>query len=592
LAWEDSRVKGAVLSDSINSSPEASDRDADDPAIASVHPKALVIEDDRPTRMLLERILRSRGHLVTSCGSAEEALALLETAYYPLITLDIRLPGMSGLEFAKTLRAKEDGDSYFILAGTGDNRTEDLREILAAGVDDYISKPYHPGLLDIRLSVAEAALVGLARRKALEAELVYLALHDPLTGLMNRSGLNAVLEGALDRARAGGHGTLLYLDLDNFKIVNDSLGHEAGDGLLKRVATILREVSSVEDSLVRFGGDEFVLVMPGCALHDARERAEALREALEELVYVAGQRTLRVGASIGLAAIDGRHSASEVMGYADEACYAAKARGRNCVEIHTPETGAIARLIADIDWSSRIRDAMRDGSLQLWFQPVVSVVDGSCFAQELLLRYGEGDNSVAPPVFLEAMRRSAQMQRLDRFVIARAFESLASHPHLTVSINISGQLFADPEYVSFIEHMIGDSGIQPRRILFEITEDDLIANLQSASGAIRRLQEIGCRFGLDDFGSGFSSLSYLKSLPIDFIKIDGSFIRDIQHEPFHLALIKGVKGIADVLGIRTVAEFVETREQLEIIREVGIDFAQGHLFAKPRKEPFLPAEFT
>lgn len=558
----------------------------------SPHPKALVIEDDRPTRMLLERILRARGHDVTSCASAEEALELLADAYFPLITLDIQLPGMSGLDFARQLRAREDGDSFFILAGTGESRTEDLREILAAGVDDYISKPYHPGLLDVRLSVAEAALVGLARRKALEAELVFLALHDPLTGLLNRTSLGGSINDALERARSGEHGTLLYLDLDNFKIVNDSLGHETGDDLLKKVALILRSVSTEEDSLVRFGGDEFVIVMAGCPLSEARRRAEALRESIEELVYVAGQRTLRVGASIGLAVIDGEHSASEVMGFADEACYAAKARGRNCVEIHTSETGAIARLIADTDWTSRIRDAMRDGSLQLWFQPVVSVADGSCFAQELLLRYSEAGQTVAPPVFLEAMRRSVQMQRLDRFVITRAFEALASHPTLTVSINISGQLFADPDYAAFIENMIEDSGILAHRILFEITEDDLIANLQSASGAIRRLQRIGCRFGLDDFGSGFSSLSYLKSLPIDFIKIDGTFIRDVETEPFHLALIKGIKGIADALGVRTVAEFVETPAQLEIIQAVGIDYAQGHLFALPRKEPFLPAELA
>ncbi|GAB4179611.1 MAG: hypothetical protein Fur0032_20340 [Terrimicrobiaceae bacterium] len=520
-------------------------------------------------------------------------MEILQEDFCRLITLDIQLPGMSGLEFARQLRSAPDGDAYYILVGTGNSRPEDLKAILDAGADDYIAKPYHPGLLNIRLSVAESALVGIARRKALEAELVFMARHDPLTKLLNRSTLTDAVEQAIRRAKEGFPGAVLYIDLDNFKIVNDSLGHETGDDLLLKVAATLRRVSRREDNLIRFGGDEFVLVMPGCPVEVAVARANSLREAVEELVYVARGRTLRVGMSIGIAPVLGHERPGEVMASADEACYAAKARGKNCVEVHTPETTEIARLITDTDWSSRIRDAMANNTLQLWYQPMVTAGTGRCFAQELLLRFEESEGQmIAPPIFLESLRRSRQMSRLDRFVIARAFDALARHAGLTVSINISGQLFSDIEYAEFVESMIKNSGIAPERVLFEITEEDLITNLKNASGAIRQLKAVGCRFGLDDFGTGFSSLSYLRELPIDFIKIDGQFVRQLDRNPFHQAVIKAIQGIADVLGIQTVAEFVETAEECALLASLGVNHFQGYFFSEPRKKPISEDEIA
>lgn len=559
---------------------------------SSVAQKTLVIEDDRPTRMLLGRILRARGHLVHDCESAEAAIEVLDKEFFPLITLDIQLPGMSGLEFAKILRSRDNGDSYYILVGTGNSRPEDLRAILDAGADDYIAKPYHPGLLDVRLSVAEASIGEIARRKALEAELLFLATHDPLTKLMNRNGLGPAIQRAIAKAAKGDPGALLYLDLDNFKIVNDTLGHDTGDALLRDVADILRTHAAPSDHLSRFGGDEFVIVMPGGGVEASVEKGRALCEALQDLAYVARDKSLRVGASIGIAPILSTSEAGDVMGSADEACYAAKAKGRNRVEVYTSGTGAIARLIADTDWTSRIQEAMRDGALQLWYQPIVDMSTGHCFAQELLLRYIDSATGemINPAVFLDPLRRSGQMTRLDRFVIARAFQALADHADLTVSINVSGDLFGDEDYCTFVENMLEESGIKPERVLFEITESELIASLAVASTAIRRLQKAGCRFGLDDFGAGFSSLSYLQNLPIDFIKIDGSFTTDLATQPFQQALVKAVQGIAEVLGIDAVAEFVETPVELELIKSLGIRHVQGHLMGRPRKEPFTSEE--
>jgi diguanylate cyclase (GGDEF) domain len=554
--------------------------------------KVLIVEDDRPTRKLLERIIAARGHAVVGCESAEAAMEKLQTEFFPLITLDIQLPGMSGLELARQLRSHGNGSHYYILVGTGNNRPEDLREILEAGADDYIAKPYNPGLLDVRLTVAEAAVKEIARRKQLEEELLFLARHDPLTRLFNRSQLDSALATAIEQSASGAPGTVLYLDLDNFKIINDTLGHDTGDKLLQQVATTLKKLAGEDNVLVRFGGDEFVLILPGCELSQGVKLAETLIERIDEIVFVSGNRTFRVGASIGAARVEPGMSPADVMSAADSACYAAKARGRNRVEIYRPEKSEMTQLIADTDWSTRIRDAMRDGSLQLWFQPIVSLTEKKIVYQEILLRYVDPQHGepVHPAVFLSALRRFGQSIRLDRFVIARSFEALAANPDLSLSINISGALFGDDAYCEFVESMLENSGINPQRVLFEITENDLIPNLQAASGAMKRLQAAGCKFGLDDFGSGFSSLSYLKSLPINFLKIEGAFTRDLPNQAFNQAVLRAIRIMADVLNIHTVAEFVETSSEYDLLREIGISCAQGHYVAVPRSTPYKVSE--
>jgi diguanylate cyclase (GGDEF)-like protein len=556
--------------------------------------KILVVEDDRPTRKLLERIIAARGHQVVGCESAEAALEKLQSEFFPMITLDIQLPGMSGLELARHLRSHGNGSHYYILVGTGNNRPEDLREILEAGADDYIAKPYNPGLLDVRLTVAEAAVKEIARRKQLEEELLFLARHDPLTRLFNRSQLDSALEAAIRRAEAGATGTVLYLDLDNFKIINDTLGHDTGDKLLLQVAAALQELAGEQNVLVRFGGDEFVLILPEVELAEGVKLAESLIERIEAIVFVSDDRTFRVGASIGAAIIGPGMSPADVMSAADSACYAAKARGRNRVEIYRPEKSEMTQLIADTNWSARIRDGMRDGSLQLWYQPIVSLTDDRIVYQEILLRYVDSQHSepVHPAIFLSALRRFGQSIRLDRFVIAKSFEALAANPGLALSINISGALFGDEAYCEFVESMLEHSGIDPQRVLFEITENELIPNLQTASGAMRRLQDAGCKFALDDFGSGFSSLSYLKSLPIDFLKIDGAFTRDLPNQTFNQAVLRAIRIMADVLKIHTVAEFVETPSEFDLLREIGISCVQGHYVAVPRETPYDVSEIA
>lgn len=551
----------------------------------------LVVEDDRPTRLLLERMIRARGHDVQGCDSAEGALEMLRERFFPLIVLDIQLPGISGLEFSRLLRNHPLGRHFYILVGTGNNRPHDLKEILDAGADDYIAKPYHPGLLDVRLAVAEAAVMDITERRRLEHDLEFLAEHDPLTKLFNRRRLPAAVGEAVNLAQEGRPGALLYIDLDNFKVVNDTLGHDAGDRLLLAVADILRGSVRADDVLVRFGGDEFVITLPDCSTADALRIGEILREKLENLVFAEGGRSFRIGASVGVAPIDGSKPPADVIGVADAACYAAKARGRNRVELHSEEDSALATLLADADWSTRIKNAMLDGTLDIYFQPIVAMHGREILFHEVLLRLADrpASDPIHPGAFLTSVQRSGQAERLDRYVIARSIQALASHPGLHLSINISGGSFATEDFISFVRGLLAQHHVEPERIIFELTENEVITNIPQAVEKMHTLRESGFRFALDDFGAGTSSLNYLKSLPINMIKVDGSFVRHLDTEPFNEAVVRAVHALASSLGIPTVAEYVEKQEVYDLLCEIGIEYAQGFLLGQPRTTPYDPA---
>lgn len=554
--------------------------------------KVLVIEDDRPTRLLLERMIRGRGHDVHGCESAEQARELLGQVFFPLIVLDIQLPGMSGLDFSRLLRSHPQGKFYYVLVGTGNNRPDDLKEILDAGADDYIGKPYHPGLLDVRLAVAEAAVKDIAERRRLESDLEFLADHDPLTKLFNRRRLPLAVGEAVAEARSGRSGVLLYMDLDNFKVVNDTLGHEAGDRLLLTVADILRQTVRADDILVRFGGDEFVVVLPNCTVPDAINIGEGLRENIENLAFSEGGRTFRVGASIGVVPIDGSREPSDVLGVADAACYAAKAGGRNRVELYRETGGALETLVADHDWSSRINNAMQAGTLGIYFQPIISTVGHTILCHEVLLRLLDRPESapVHPAAFMSAVQRSGQTAKLDRFVIARSVGSLVDRPNAHISINISGSSFANEGFSDFVEATLAQHSVGPERIIFELTENEVISNLPKAQLVMSSLRKRGFRFALDDFGTGTSSLNYLKALPIDLIKVEGSFVRRLDADLFNQAVIRAVQALASALNIPVVAEYVESQPVFDLLTKMGVNYIQGYLAGEPRTTPYAEGE--
>ena len=582
-----------MISDDMSSEPQMAEITLAPPKLpAESGMRVLVVEDDRPTRLLLERMIRLRGNEVLGCDCAETALDLLGREFFPLIVLDIQLPGMSGLEFSRLLREHPSGRHYYILAGTGNNRPEDLKEILEAGSDDYIGKPYHSGLLDVRLAVAEAAVKSLAERRRLEADLEFLADHDPLTKLFNRRRLAAAVDSAVAEARDGRPGALLYIDIDNFKIVNDTLGHDVGDRLLLTVANILRDAVRADDVLVRFGGDEFVIILPGCAVSDALAIGEDLRAKIDCLLFAEKGRSFRVGASIGVASIDGSREAADLLGVADAACYAAKAGGRNRVELYNENGSALELLVADSDWAERIKTAMRDGTLGICFQPIVAMAGRSILCHEVLLRLNDrpDDDPVHPAVFMNSVQRSGQLSALDRFVITRSVKALSAGHETHLSINISGSSFAKEDFVEFLDDLLHARGVSPEKIIFELTENEVIANLQEAKATMTALRERGFRFALDDFGSGTSSLTYLKSLPIDLIKIDGSFLRQLDEDPFSLAVVRAVQALAAALRVPIVAEYVERQAIYDMLCAMDVDYVQGYLVGRPRTTPYLESE--
>lgn len=539
--------------------------------------RILLIEDDLITRRLLEMMLVRRGHEPVICATAEEALEKMEE-FFPILMVDIQLPGMSGLEFCRLVRARPDGDRYFILVGTANNRSEDLREILDAGADDYIAKPYQPDLLDVRLTIAERQVVHIAARKRMENELKFLASHDPLTEMLNRGQLDPNLRRAIDAVSRGEHAAVLYIDLDNFKVVNDTLGHEAGDRLLLEVSSRLKRQTRSSDLLVRFGGDEFVLILRGAAEEVAAAVAERIRSELDALTFTEKGRTFRVGVSIGLATITPAHTPGQVIAEADAACYAAKAKGRNRIEFHSKGTEEISQLIADHDWSSRIRDGMLDDSIRLWLQPVQSMAGKVVFYETLVRYYDESMGGIIlPSAFLPAVERSGQSLRFDRYVLLEAVRLLAANPDLVFSVNLFGSTLSDIDLPAFIAGICSQQKVSCERLILEITESEIVANMRNASNHIRDLQALGCRVAMDDFGTGHCGLSYLRNLQVDMVKVAGVFVENLLTDHFHQTVIQAIVSVSDFLNCETVAEFVATEEEKDILASLGVDYFQGEL---------------
>jgi Amt family ammonium transporter len=333
-------------------------------------------------------------------------------------------------------------------------------------------------------------------------------------------------------------------------------------------------------------------VLRDCPVSDALNIGEGIRENIEDIVFAEKDRSFRVGASIGIVPIDGSREAPEVLGVADAACYAAKTGGRNRVELYREAGGAFETLVADNGWSSRIANAMKDGTLVIFFQPIVATVGHSILCHEVLLRLSDRPNAepVHPAAFMSSIQRSGQIAKLDRFVITRAVKSLDGTPDAHLSINISGSSFASSDFADFVESTLAEHSVGPDRIIFELTESELIANLHQARSVMVGLRKRGFRFALDDFGTGTSSLNYLKSLPIDMIKVEGSFVRNLHVDSFNLAVVQAVQALASALKVPLVAEYVEFQPVFDLLRTMGVEYIQGYLAGEPRTTPYTESE--
>jgi diguanylate cyclase (GGDEF)-like protein len=425
-------------------------------------------------------------------------------------------------------------------------------------------------------------------------QLTYYATHDSLTGLVNRREFEDRLGHALLSARQNGDvHALCYMDLDHFKIVNDTCGHDAGDELLRQVASLLKYKMRDSDTLARVGGDEFGLLLQNCQLDRALELAHVLCETIKAFRFSWSGKTFTIGASIGVVVINrASDNISSILSRADSACYAAKDRGRNQVYVYRERDEAPGANSGGKGWATRINEALENDEFCIYYQPIMPLQkhreDGSRYFEALLrLRQTDGE-VILPMAFIPAAERYNMMQSIDRWVIQRCFadyrkmmdDAPGQLAHI-ISINLSGHSLCDDKFAKFLEDQFAVYGIPPQRIYFEITETAAITNLSKAVALIEQQKRIGCKFLLDDFGTGLSSFSYLKNLPVDGVKIDGVFVRDMMENRTDLAMVEAINSIGHVMGLYTVAEYVENEATFAKLREIGVDYAQGHFVGMP-----------
>jgi diguanylate cyclase (GGDEF)-like protein/PAS domain S-box-containing protein len=432
----------------------------------------------------------------------------------------------------------------------------------------------------------------VSESRELNRRLSYHASHDVLTGLVNRREFETRLERALKSAKARETSyALCYIDIDQFKIVNDTCGHSAGDALLGQVGALLKSKVRWRDTLARLGGDEFGVLLESCSLEEALRTAESLREAIRNFRYTWEDRSFRLGCSIGVVPITAENEdVASVLSAADSACGAAKESGRNRVHCFEENDIDLMRRRREMQWAARINNALEESRFELFRMTILPLQQedaGEHF--ELLLRMrDESGKIVAPDQFIAAAERYGITPSIDRWVIDSAFRWLVSEAderrRLSMcSINLSGQSLGDDKFLPYVIEQFHRSGIDGSKICFEITETAAIANFSQASRFIQALKELGCKFALDDFGTGLSSFGYLKHFPVDFLKIDGSFVKGVLHDPIDREMVRSINEIGHLTGKQTIAEWAENAEIIEVLRGLGVDYAQGYGVSQPQK---------
>ncbi|MGC2032869.1 MAG: EAL domain-containing protein [Steroidobacteraceae bacterium] len=435
--------------------------------------------------------------------------------------------------------------------------------------------------------------------RGLTRQMTYQASHDALTGLVNRREFERRLQEAMDSAQTGNVGhALCYLDLDRFKVVNDTCGHTAGDNMLREVASLIKEAVRDSDTVGRIGGDEFALLLVGCPLDKARQIADDVVRSVNEYRFVWKDKIFNIGVSIGLVEIGRDGGAIEdIMNSADSACYAAKKQGGLHVHVYSAREEANARHSGEIHWLQKLQGALRDNKFELYYQPIMHARVGGLRgpAIEVFVRLvGEKGQPGAPPSeFIRAAERYRLMPLIDRWVVQTVLSALGRGgmklpPDRSVAINIAGQTLGDSDFLEFVVDCFDHTGANPGDICFEVTETSVVANLDHARRFIAVLHGMGCEFALDDFGSGLSSFSTLRTLPMDYLKIDGSFINNLAGDAVNQAMVAAMIELSRSLNFRVVAEQVEDQLSLDTVTGMGIDFVQGFVVGRPQPLSVVP----
>jgi len=451
---------------------------------------------------------------------------------------------------------------------------------------EYIVAPmrdHHDNIAGIVVIIHDESV-----QRSLNRQLTFQATHDALTGLINRYEFERRLNNTISNQRnEPSINALCYIDLDQFKLINDTCGHTAGDELLKQITLLLQNNIEHEGTLARLGGDEFGLLLENCNISKAQEISKRLLDVIQKFNFTWEDNTFTIGASIGISAISPSiTSCEEVLSNADSACYLAKESGRNRIQVFTEENDKLLTQQREMHWVSRINQALEEDRFQLYFQEIMPLnghEQSFILHGEILLRMidKEGD-IVSPNNFLPAAERYNMITLIDEWVVEQSIEWLASRKEkVLISVNLSGVSLSNSDFLNFIVSKIKQHKINPELLCFEITETAAIGNMSTAIHFMNVLKKLGCSFALDDFGSGLSSFSYLNSLPVDYLKIDGAFVMDIDKDPMHYAMVKSINEVGQVMGIKTIAEYAASESIIKTLKEIGVDNAQGYAIARP-----------
>jgi diguanylate cyclase (GGDEF)-like protein len=438
----------------------------------------------------------------------------------------------------------------------------------------------------------------MAELRGLARQMTYQASHDALTGLVNRREFEHRLQESVEAAHSGDAShALCYLDLDRFKSVNDSCGHAAGDNMLRELAALMKDAVRDSDTVARIGGDEFALLLVGCPLDKARQIADDVVRTINGYRFVWKDKIFSVGVSIGLVEI-GRESGviEDIFSAADSACYVAKKQGGTHVHVYSAREEANARHSGEIQWLQQLQGALRDNKFELYYQSIVHAQRGGERgpALEVLVRLKSDTGQDVPTLeFIKAAERYHLMPHLDRWVVQTVLAALGRGglrlpPGRSVAINIAGQTLGDSNFLEFVVDCFDHTGASPNDVCFEVTENSVVANLDHARRFIEVLHGMGCEFALDNFGSGLGSFSNLKSLSMDYLKIDGSFIRNLAADSVNQAMVAAMIKMSRSMNFRVVAEHVEDQLSLDAVQSMGVDFVQGYVIGRPQPLSMTP----
>jgi diguanylate cyclase (GGDEF)-like protein/PAS domain S-box-containing protein len=480
--------------------------------------------------------------------------------------------------------------------GNGNPHSLSRRAVLlgkASGEERAIELAASPLRVDDKLVGAVILLHDVTELRGLHRQMSYQATHDALTGLVNRREFERRLDEAAEAARRDEASHMLcYLDLDRFKMVNDSSGHLAGDSMLREVAKLLREAVRDSDTVARLGGDEFGMLLVGCPIDKARQIADDVCRSIAAYRFAWHERVFNVGVSIGLIEI-GREAGTveQLLAAADSACYTAKKEGAGRVSVYSARDEALARSTGEIEWLQKLQTALKEERFTLYYQPIVSAYGADTVgpSMEVLLRMlDETGAEIAPLEFVGAAERYRLMASVDRWVVQTTLGALSRNafqlaPDRSVAMNISGQTLGDPLFLEFVVDCLDRTGVDPDQVCFEITESAVIGNMESARRFVGVLHGMGCKFTIDDFGSGVASFSSLKNLPLDYLKLDGSFMRNLAMDSVSQTMVTAMIKLARTLNFKIIAEQVEDSAALDVARKMGVDFVQGYVIARPAR---------